>query len=163
MLFMEQTYFHYKDIYDWGDGFPSEVRVRGQVTLDMIQETLSSPEYLPSIGIPFTFGRDQIQTGGMFNKQVQDCLLLINAEHQNDYFKFVFTTRTTGTVSTIGIYHCGSSAYIGKANLKEFRKNSDFALDRIAGFFTTTNSQAMQEENDYYMMVFDVLKKLLGV
>ena len=163
MLYMDETFTHGRSVFDWGDSFPSAIRVRGEVTLDMIQERLSEPQYLPSIGIPVTYDRSQIQSGGMFNKQVEDCLLVKNAEHPDDYFSFVFTVRTTGAVTTIGVYHCGSSAYIGQANLKEFRKNSDFTLDRIAGFFTKTDNRAMQAEDDYYQMVFDVLNRALGL
>ena len=164
MLYMDNSFTHAQSVFDWGDTFPPGVRVRGQVTLDMLQDALSNPQTgLPTIGIPVTYERDQIQSGGMFNKQVVDCLLVKNADHPNDYFKFVFTARTTGTVTTIEIYHCGPSAYIGKANVKEMRKNSDFALDKIAGFFTQVDNRAMQEEMDYYTLVFDVLKQTLGI
>ena len=164
MLYREQTYTHYQSLFDWGDAFPSAIRVRGQVTLDMIQEALSNPESgLPTIGIPVTYERDQIQSGGMFNKQVEDCLLMKNAAHPNDYFKFVFTVRTTGAMTTIGVYHCGESGYMGKANEKEFRQKSDFFLDRVRGFLTQTDHQGIQAEDDYYQMVFGVLKGVFGI
>ena len=164
MLYREQTYTHNQSLFDWGDAFPSAIRVRGQITLDMIQDALSNPESgLPTIGIPVTYERDQIQSGGMFNKQIEDCLLLVNAQHPTGYFKFVFTVRTTGAVTTIGVYHCGYSDYIGKANVKESRKKSDFFPDKILGIFTQTDSKGIQEENDYYTLVFDVLKNVFGI
>ena len=164
MLYREQTSTHYQSLFDWGDAFPSAIRVRGQVTLDMIQEALSNPDSgLPTTGIPVTYERDQIQSGGLFNKQVEDCLLMKNAAHPDDYFKFVFTVRTTGAMSTIGVYHCGESGYMGKANEKESRQKSGFWLDKALSIFTQTDNQGIQAENDYYQMVFDVLQVVFGI
>ena len=151
-------------IFDWGDTFPPGVRVKSKITLDMLQAALSNPENgLPTIGIPVKYEREQIQDGGMFKKTFQDCLLVINADHPDDYFKFVFTVRTTGVMTTIEIFHCGSSAYIGKANYRDYLKNSDSGFNKFKAIFTKVDNQAMEEENDYYTLVFDVLKTVLGI
>lgn len=165
MLYAQQTTFHYQDVYEWeGADIPSAVRVRGRITLDMIQDALSDTETgLPTIGIPVMYMRDQIQSGGMFNKQVTDCLVVKNAEHPDDYFHFVFTVRTTGTVTTIGIYHSGQSPNSGKAALKEQRQKSSSLFDNFMGAVTRTNDQGMAEEYDYYGLVFDVIRKTFGI
>lgn len=89
--------------------------MQGHITRDDLQNALSSSESgLPTIGIPVEFSRDQIQSGNMISKQCEECLVLKNAEHPNDYFHFVFIVRTTGNVSTISIYRSGSSPLSGQ-------------------------------------------------
>ena len=150
-------------IREWGD-FPSAIRVKGRITLDMIQAALSNEESgLPTIGIPVKYEREQIQSGGLFNKQVEDCLLVKNANHMTDYFHFVFTVRTTGAVTTIGVYYTGYSPNSGQKSLKESRQKSSSMFDNILGAFTKTDDRAFEEEYDYYAMVVDVLKSTFGV
>lgn len=163
MLYAESSYLRTKDIYEW-DMLPSGVRVKGQYTLADVQRILLDEENgLPTIGIPTTFEKDQIQRGGMLNKQYEDCLVLKNAEHPSDYFHFAFTARTTGNVTTIGIFRSGTSPLSQKSNLKDMRKASDSLFQNILGAVTKTDEQGLDAEYDYYAMVADIIKKAFGI
>ncbi len=163
MLYAQQSFAHSQDIYEW-DTLPRGVRVQGRITLDDLQNALSdNGSGLPTIGIPVEFSRDQIQSGNMISKQCEDCLILKNAEHPNDYFHFVFTTRTTGNVSTISIYRAGCSPMSGQKNKQEERKGSNSLFQNILGAVTKTDDRSLAEEYDYYAMVEDVIKNVLGI
>ena len=138
--------------------------MRGRFTLDDIQNVLSDPENgLPTIGIPVEFARDQIQRGNMLSKQVEDCLVLKNAQHPGDYFHFVFTARTTGNITTVEIYRSGVSALSGQKNKQEERRNSNSLFQNILGAVTKTDEMGLSEEYDYYSMVADVIKEVFGI
>ena len=163
MLYAESSFSRTKDLYEW-DMLPTGVRVKGRYTLEDIQRVLSDAEKgLPSIGIPTEFERDQIQRGGMFNKQYEDCLVLKNAEHPSDYFHFTFTARTTGNVTTISIFRSGTSPLSQKSNLKDMRKSSDSLFQNILGAVTKTDEQGLEAEYDYYAMVADIIKEAFGI
>lgn len=163
MLYAQSSFTHSQDIYEW-DTLPPGVRVQGRITLDDLQNALSNHESgLPTIGIPVEFSRDQIQSGNMISKQCEACLVLKNAEHPNDYFHFVFTARTTGNISTISIYRSGASPLSWQKNKHEERKNSESLFQNILGAVTKTDDRALEEEYDYYAMVSDIIKSILGI
>jgi len=163
MLYAQQTFAHGQDIFEW-DTLPPGVRIKGHISLDDLQRALSDSECgLPTIGIPVDFSRDQIQSGNMLSKQCEDCLVLKNAQHPNDYFHFVFTARTTGSMSTISVYRSGCSPLSGQKNKQEERKSSNSVFQNILGAVTKTNDRALEEEYDYYAMVTDIIKAVLGI
>lgn len=151
----------YKDgLYGWeSEDLPNEIRIKANVTLDSLADYLTDGEDgLEDLGIPVEFERDQIQSGGIFNKQYVDCIILKNAEHPTDYFKFTFTARKTGSISFIGIYRTGHSVLNEKHNIKNSRKESSSLFSNILGAATTMDTQAFDAENDYYTMIADVIK-----
>lgn len=114
--------------------------VQGRYSLDDIKKALMNPENgLPTIGIPTQFEHDQIQRGNMISKQTEDCLVLKNSHHLNDYFHFVFTVRTTGNMTFIGIFRSGQSPLSGKANKRDERKASSSLFQNILGAVTKTD------------------------
>ncbi len=163
MLYAQESIAHDADIHVW-DALPEAVRVKGRYTLDDIERILSDEENgLPTIGIPVEFSRDQIQRGSLFNKQFEDCLVLKNAEHPNDYFHFVFTTRTVGAVTTCSIYRSGISPRSQKANKKDHYKNSSSFFENVLGALTQTDEMGIEEEYDYYAMVADIIKEMFHI
>lgn len=165
MLYAQQTFAHMQDIYTW-DILPTGIRVPGHLTLDDLKLALlndDSPFSLASTGFPVTFSKDQIQSGNLVSKQVEDCLVLKNSMHPNDYFHFVFTVRTTGNMTTISIYRSGQSPLSGQQNKRENRKNSDSLFQNILGAVTKTDEQALAKEYDYYDMVATAIKSILGI
>lgn len=128
-----------------------------QMTLDIIENILNKPKFLPSIGVQYTFSRDQIKSGGMFNKQYEDCLILRNAE-QTGYHTFVFSVTTMGNMSRINIYRGGFSANAKQIN-KRTRRMQGGVMSMVAGAMTRVDNNAMEMENFYYMTVIDIISK----
>lgn len=163
MLYAQEAFTHSKDIYEW-DILPSAVRVKGRYSLSDIQQALSDPDSgLPVIGIPVEFSMDEIQYGNMFSKQYEQCLVLKNGQHPDDYFHFVFTVRWTGNTTTIQIYRSGISPLSQKSNLRDMRKNSDSLFQNLLGAVTKTDEQGISQEYDYYAIVADIIKTTFGI
>lgn len=160
MLYLEPIYL--LDLFEWSM-LPPEIRVRGRYSLNEIQQALLNPEFgLPTIGIPVEFIRDQIQSGNKINRQYDDCLVLRNVEHPNDYFHFVFSTRVTGTLSTISIYRSGNSPLSAQKRKQRERNSSKSLIVNILGATTKVDERGLAEEYDYYALVADVIKSTFG-
>lgn len=164
MLYLQDSFTHARTVFEWEDSLlPPAVRMSGQYTLDDLEAALSSSENgLPTLGLPFKFERDQIQSGNMVSKRVEDCLVLKNADHPSDYFTFVFTVRVVGNATTYTIYRSGCSPRSAQKNQQEDRKASSNLLVNILGAVTKVDDQGLDEEYDYYAMVANVIKTVMG-
>ena len=148
---------------EWDD-IPTHIQVPGRYNLDDVQDLLSKEDTgLPKSGIPVTYERDQIQTGNWIKKNYDDCLVIRNSEHPDDYFKFVFTTRTTGNMTTIGIYRSGKSPLIAKKNADNERRQSSNLLLNILSAVSTLDENALDAECDYYSMLSRIIRENFGV
>lgn len=140
-----------------------DVRIKGRYDLDSLVAALNDPAIgLPTIGLPVQFDRDQIQYGNLFRKTYEDCVVLKNADHPDDYFYFVFTARTTGNLTTLGIYRAGSSVNHGQENKKAERMGRKTLVGAIAGALTKTDKQGLEAEEDYYALVIDTIRTVLS-
>ena len=81
--------------------FRPVVRYRdgNQITLQTVQEAIK--DCAQGMGIPVAFYTDQVKSGGMFNKTIEDCIVLYHPEHQYDYFKIC-----------VRVSHQGSYAFV---------------------------------------------------
>ena len=153
-----------KYLYEWEETIPTRIRVPGVYTLQHLKQFLEDPkEGLPTIGIPVVYETDQIKSGGVFNKQLTDCLIIRNQQHMYDYFCFVLIARNVGNFTGIEIWRYGTSALSYKQNKKEERKSSSSLFQNIVGGLTKTDSQGLEAEYMYYDLVADVLKKIFGI
>lgn len=160
MLYLEPIIL--RDLYEWSM-LPPEIRIRGCYSLNELQGILLNPKSgLPTIGIPIELKWDQIQSGNKFNRRYDDCLVLKNAEHPTDYFHFVFTTRVTGTMSTISIYRSGHSLLSAQKNKQQERRSSNSLFVNILGAATKVDDRGLAEEYDYYALVTDIIKSTFG-
>ena len=131
----------------WED-IPTHVQVTGRYTIDDVQALLAKADTgLAASGLPVTYERDQIQTGNLIKKNYQDCLVVKNSEHPDDYFKFVFATRTTGNMTTISVY----------------RRQSSNLLLNILSAVSTLDENALAAEYDYYSILSRIIRENLGV
>ena len=132
-------------------------------------------ESAEEFGIALTFGEDQIQSGGMFNKTVQDCLTIFHPDHPNDYFKNCCTVRNQGNMYYVSVYYYGTSKQMKSAahaaGAKDGLKNAVFGGGggwAIAGAAVSGlkslggNKQKLQEEQDYYHALARVYDDALG-
>lgn len=147
----------------WED-IPTHVQVAGRYTIDDVQALLAKADTgLATSGPPVTYERDQIQTGNLIKKNYQDCLIVKNSEHPDDYFKFVFATRTTGNMTTISVYRSGKSPLIAKKNADDERRQSSNLLLNILSAVSTLDENALAAEYDYYSILSRIIRENLGV
>ena len=108
-------------------------------------------------GIPVAFREEQIKVGSLFNKQLEDILVMYNPEHANDYLKFVVRVQHRGAYAFMYVYNMGGS--------KNFR-NSQLAkeggvIGKISGKIAGVQSK-LQAEEQYYQILSDVIENVIG-
>lgn len=150
---------HEKDFLGfWEDlGIPAHIQFNDSLTLDLIERILKSPEALPSLGIQYTLEREQIKSGGMFNKKLEDCITLRTQEIEGAS-AFLFTCQGMGNMSRMTIYRGG----VGKAQAQLNKKNNRMkggALSLFAGMLTKVDSEQFDKEEFYYNAVINVIKE----
>jgi len=129
-------------------------RLRGEnanvISLPIIQELLLQYND-EQFGLPITIKNDQIKSGGIFNSHIEDCLILTNTEHENDYFKYCITLKKQGKMATIDMQYYGRSVLTGKKGKEEARDNtiSGMIINMVKG----TSQVAMDAEYEYYAML----------
>ncbi|MBR7081235.1 MAG: hypothetical protein IKI49_00780 [Oscillospiraceae bacterium] len=147
------------------ENFPGRVRFKlddaASGTLDAVSEALS--QSLDEYGIPYTLQFDEVESGGLFSKQRERCLCIINPQHVADYFKYCIRMSVTGNVAFATINYYGQSALTGKKNLEEDRKKSG-SLGRMAlGAIFKTDNSAFEAEYQYYDVVDEAIKDTFGI
>ena len=155
--------FTENNLFEWEE-IPAHIRVQGRYTLDQLKGLLLDKERgLPSIGIPTRIETDQIQTGGIFNRQYSDCLVIKNEEHLYEYFYFVISAKSVGNYTGFDIWRAGTSTLSYQQNKKEMRRNSTSLFQNIVGALTKTDEQGLDSENMYYGIVADKLIEIFGI
>lgn len=134
-------------------------RIEGNVTLDMIGQRIqmiNAQEY----GAPIRLYGEQIKSGGMLNSSIEYCLIIENAMHPKDYFRFCITTRRQGTKTIITMYYYGGSTLTVAAELTEERRRSGSLGGLLINAFAGVNEAAYIAEYDYYDIVFAIFERL---
>ena len=133
-------------------------RVGMDITLSMIRqklEEINEEEY----EMPIRFYYEQIKSGGLFNSSIEECLILENEEHSDDYFKYCITTRKQGKKTIIMMYYYGRSVLTGKARQTERRRETGGIGGMILNAFSGVNETEYAAEYDYYDMVEEMFRE----
>lgn len=130
----------------------------GNYGLDLFENLLNSEQGFPKMGIKYSLNRDQIQSGGIFSKKYEDCLVLRTTEIEG-CAAFVFTVQGMGNMTKLSIYRWGTGASQAQINKKN-RRMQGGALSMMAGMMTKVDETAMERENFYYNAVINVLSDL---
>lgn len=147
---------------NWEDmGLAQNIQFEGVWKLEDFRVMLQHPDSLPSIGISYTLENDQIQSGGMFNKKYEDCLVLKTDEIEG-CCEFVFTCFNMGNFTKLSVYKHGIGASQAQINKKN-RRMAGGALSMIAGMMTKVDESAMEKEYFYYSAVINVIKKCFEI
>lgn len=111
-------------------------------------------------GIPVAFREDQLKSGGLFNKQVEDILVMYNPEHPNDYLQFVIRVQHMGKYAFMHVFNMGGS--------KNYRQSNTAAAGGFMGAVAGISSligggkAKLQAEEQYYTILADVLANCVG-
>jgi len=108
-------------------------------------------------GLPITCTQDQIKSGGLLNKSLQDCLVITHQQHRDTYFKYCLSVRTSGIYSYLEVKYFGSSTNTGAERKKEENKATIGGMLKNALF--AKNKDAYVAEYDYYEQLDDIIKE----
>ncbi|MBS6796980.1 MAG: hypothetical protein KH215_04970 [Coprobacillus sp.] len=148
-----------KFLYNWEDyGLVQNIQFNQKFGLDELEYCFNSNEGFPKIGVSYNLRRNQLQSGGIFSKKYEDCLILTTTEIE-ECAGFVFTVQTMGNITKLSIYKLGTGTSQAQINKKN-RRMSGGAVSKIAGLMTKVDSSAIEKENFYYYAVINVIKDL---
>lgn len=125
------------------------------VNLVNLQERLQ--DECDSNGIPVAFRSDVLKTGGLFNKQTEEVLVLYNTQHPNDYLQFLIRITHQGKYAFLDVYKVGSSKNYRNLNAAA----SGSTLRKIGNIFSGTNDKVQEEEN-FYTILSDCFENIVS-
>lgn len=125
---------------------PMLIRDGDTLSLDLIYELLANE--ISYQGIPTEIGYGTLKTGGMFNRDTEEIIVLTNEEHPRDYLKHLIRFRMRGNrVAEIKVYAYGISRMFEK---RERMEACPSMLNRLSGAQRQVEMKA-EEEEGYYM------------
>ena len=139
------------------------------ITLQTVQDAIQ--DCAQGMGIPVAFYADQVKSGGMFNKIIEDCIVLYHPEHQHDYFKICVRVSHQGSYAFVSAMDFGNSKQMNKANqvkaCKEDRKGKSmsYKVGSLIGQGITTigrNKSKLEEEKNYYACIVDIFDEIVS-
>lgn len=136
-------------------GYRLRAQDASSLTLDFLKDFLARIND-EAYGLPLLITEDQIKSGNLFNSAVTDCLVISNAEHPNDYFKYCLTLRRQGKMASVTMQYFGVSPLSAKAKQTEDRRQRGGLGNALANALTGVNEEALHAEYEYY----DMLKSL---
>lgn len=151
--------------------FRPVVRYRdgSNITLQTVQEALK--DCAQGMGIPVAFYNDQVKSGGMFNKTIEDCIVLYHPEHQNDYVKICIRVGRQGNYAFVSANDFGTSKQMKKADVsaayKEDRKGKSlsYKMGSMVGQSIMSigkSKSKLEEEQNYYACVIDMFDEIVS-
>lgn len=130
---------------------------KNKSSLTDIMECLETESQKTSI--PILMKQEKIKAGVLWNKTLDDCLLIIHPKHQDDYFSMVLQISRQGNYDFHRIY------FRGKSNLFESssRLESYISLRNMIVEYKPMNpierqeKKIMDEECNWYLCVLENL------
>lgn len=139
------------------------------ITLETIQEAVK--DAAQKYGIPVAFTNDQVKSGGLFNSEVEDCLVLYHPEHPNDYYRVAVRINRQGIMAFVSINDFGESSQMNKharseAN-REARQGQSLSYklgnSLVSGIMNAgKNKNKLEEEQNYYSALMSIFDELIS-
>lgn len=139
------------------------------ITLQTVQDAIM--DCAQNAGIAVAFYADQVKSGGMFNKNIEDCIVLYHPEHQNDYFKICIRVSHQGNYAFVSAMDFGTSKQMKKAGQAEaYRENRkgqsmSYKIGSIIGQSVTglgKSKSKLDEEQNYYSCIIDIFDEIVS-
>ena len=130
----------------------------GNVNLMTVREAIE--DEAAENGIPVAFREDQLKVGGVFNKQIEDVLIMYNPDHANDYLKFLIRVQHMGKYAFMHVFNLGGSKNYRSSNMAA-AGGAIGTLTKLSGLIGGTNAK-LQAEEQYYTILADVLANCVG-
>ena len=116
------------------------------------------------------FYNDQVKSGGLFNKSIEDCIVLYHPEHKNDYFKICVRIGRQGNYAFVSAMDFGTSKQMKKADqadaYRESRKGQSmsYKVGSMLGQAVTSigkSKSKLEEEQNYYACIIDMFDEIV--
>ncbi len=136
-----------------------------QVLIDNIKE--EAQKY----AVPVEFYNDQVKSGGIFNREIEECIVVYHPEHKKDYYNFCVRIKRVGSIVQIQTDVFGSSVQMDKFARAEKAfedrqgKSVSYKIGSMVGSGLRNmgkNKQKLEEEELYYDTLRYVLSEALG-
>lgn len=136
-----------------------------QVIIDNIKEEAQRHT------VPVEFYNDQVKSGGIFNREIEDCIVIYHPEHKTDYYNFCIRLKKVGSIVQIQTDVFGSSVQMDKFARSEWAKEDregksvSYKIGSMIGSGLRNmgkNKQKLEEEELYYDILRAVLKEAIG-
>lgn len=118
--------------------------------------------------IPVAFAKDQVTSGGLFNKVVEPCLVLYHPDHPTDYYKLAIRCSEEAGRTFISIDMYGTSKQMNKAAGAEWAKQDrrgksmSYKVGSMIGSGIAgigRSKQKLEAEQRYYALLQDLLER----
>lgn len=123
------------------------------ITLQTIQEALK--DGAQRYGIPLGFEFDQVKSGGMFSKTVEDCLVLYHPERRKHYYQPVVRIQRQGNVTFV---HVGLWGMSSNDQMADATSDSGFFAKAVLG----PKKNKIEEEQNYYSILNAILDEVIA-
>lgn len=124
-----------------------------KLTFDLVQRLFQNKA--DENGIPVAFHNDVLTTGGLFNKQREDVLVLYNPEHENDYLHFLIRITHQGNYAFLDVFKVGGSKNYSMSN-----KGGDSMAFSLLNLATGLKNK-LEVEDNYYEILSDCMNEVL--
>ena len=140
-----------------------------EITLETVQNAIV--DCAQSMGLPVAFYADQVKSGSVFNKTVEDCIVLYHPEHRNDYFKICIRVSRQGSYAFVSAMDFGTSKQMKKAGQAEAYRESrkgqsmSFKIGSLIGQGITSigrSKSKLEEEQNYYACIIDIFDEIVS-
>ena len=135
-----------------------EIRWADGENVNLVNIRSAIQEEADQAGIPVAFREDILKTGGLFNRQQEEILIMFNPEHPTDYLRFAIRVWHQGRYGFMGVYNLGGSKNFANANAAA----SGSTLKKLTGLFGG-REQKLKIEQNYYDILHDCLNNVAGI
>ena len=140
----------------------SSIRYKGGASMTLHDIRNAVEKACEEHGLNVIVTEDVITSGRLFDKSTTECLVVKNAEHQNDYFHEVITMKSQGIYAFFEFYYTGNSKNNSRVNAGN--KEHSTITGSIIGAIkkATVSNAAMEEETLYYTMLCDAISSVFN-
>ena len=140
-----------------------------KITLETIQAALQKNAL--DKDIPVAFKSDQVKSGGLLKKSIEDCIVLYHPEHEKDYFKFCIRVQRQGTYAFVMVNDFGESKQMKKAAVAEHAKadrkgqSLSYKTGSLIGQGLRSigkSKSKLEQEQIYYQCIADILDEVIA-
>lgn len=137
--------------------FINRLRFRDGSSVNLVNLQQALQEECDGNGIPVAFRSDILKTGGLFNKQSEEVLVLYNTQHPNDYLQFLIRVTHQGKYAFLDVFKVGSSK-----NFRNYNKAAGGSIARGLLNAITGSNAKLQEEENFYTILTDCFESVVA-
>ena len=139
------------------------------MTLNDIQRRLE--EAGTRHNVPMAFASDQVKSGSILNREIEDCLVLYHPQHPWDYYRVAIRIKWQGSIAFVYVNDYGESRQINKHARSEAAKNDrrGKALSYKVGSAAASgllnlgkNKNKLEQEQMWYAAISDIFDEVIS-